>query len=432
MSQPAVRVCASCAMPLSATARYCSRCGTPVEAAEPDAVWVPGNKRLRVEHDTLSLRELLSMVEAGVSWWQQRLKEDAGVNREQAAAAIKELSQILESLAQQIAQGRETVRITARLPALRTAPMACPVCGRGNRAGARFCLACGTLLPDPNEPRPETAKRVGLRLQVAARTDRGQVRRRNEDLCYAGQLTAADEVLATLLLVADGMGGERAGDEASRIAGETVKRELVQAVQARQPNDDEGWQALLRQVAVSANRQVYDYARANRDKQGMGTTLTLVVVAGERAHIAHIGDSRAYLINANGVTEDGAVLMQLTLDHSLVARLVDIGQLTPEQARTHPHRNVLYRSLGADPQVEVDTSSQTLGAGDMLLLCSDGLTNHVEDAELAQIALAASSPEAACEQLVALANRRGGLDNISVVVARATTPGGGRTTPARP
>ncbi len=372
-------------------------------------------KRIRVAHDTLSLRELLAMIESGVYWWQQKLKDAEGVNRERAAAAIKELSQILDSLSQQLAQGRETVRITTRLPALRAYAVACPVCGRGNRAGARFCFSCGSPLAEAGQ----AVALPQLRLSVAARSDKGQVREQNEDVCYAGQLSTADGVLATLLLVADGMGGERAGDEASQLASATVKRELVTALQAQLPSTDEEWQHLLRQAATSANQQVYALARSDAARRGMGSTLTVVVIAGTRAHIAQVGDSRAYLINAQGVTEEGALIAQLTSDHSLVARLVDIGQLTPEQARTHPYRNMLYRAIGTDPAIDIDTSSQAVGAGDILLLCSDGLTNHVDDSEMAQIVLA-DAPDIACQRLIALANSRGGRDNISVVVARIT------------
>src|SRR5262249_35600306 len=146
--------------------------------------------------------------------------------------------------------------------------------------------------------------------------------------------------------------------------------------------------------------------------------LTMALIAGERVHIASVGDSRAYLFNPAGVTEDGATAAQLTSDHSLVARLVDIGQITAEQARTHPQRNLLYRSIGTDPSVEVDTRSEQLEPGDSILLCSDGLVVHVRDEELAQIVLTQPDPARACEQLIALANARGGTDNISVVIGR--------------
>jgi PPM family protein phosphatase len=152
----------------------------------------------------------------------------------------------------------------------------------------------------------------------------------------------------------------------------------------------------------------------------MGTTLTVALLIGDHAHIAQVGDSRAYLFNRSGLSADGALAAQLTNDHSLVARLVDIGQITAEEARSHPQRNLLYRSLGTDPTVDIDTYSQPLQEGDRLLLCSDGLTNHVEDAELAQIVLEHSAPDAICAKLVALANERGGRDNISVIVVQVS------------
>lgn len=382
-----------------------------------DEILIPNGKRLSVAQDTLSLRELLTVVESGVSWWQQRLKETEGVNRERAAAAVQELSRILDSLVQQLAQGRETVRITTRLPSQRAYDVACPICGRGNRVGARFCIACGSPLHAPDD---KTAAVVpALRLLVAARSDQGRTRANNEDAWYTGALSMADGWQATLLLVADGMGGAQAGEEASRLARETIKQELLAALAEARPDGDEAWHALLAQAVLAANRRIYTTARANREKQGMGTTLTVAVVVGNRVHLAHVGDSRAYLLNARGVTDDRAPFVQLTADHSLVARLVDIGQLTPEEARTHPQRNMLYRSLGTDPAVEVDRLSQPIEAGDVLLLCSDGLSIYVEDEELAQIALQDQlSPAQICEQFVTLANQRGGQDNITVVLAR--------------
>jgi protein phosphatase len=168
---------------------------------------------------------------------------------------------------------------------------------------------------------------------------------------------------------------------------------------------------------IEGNQQVYKRATSDETMAGMGTTLTLLVIVGTRVHLAHVGDSRAYLFNADGVTDDETTLMRLTSDHSLVARLVDIGQITSEQARMHPQRNMLYRALGTRSTVEIDTSSHPLGVGDCLLLCSDGLIAHVEDDELADMVLQGRSPDQVCASLIALANQRGGRDNISVVLA---------------
>lgn len=419
MSQPARQICSECQRTVPVSSRFCPYCGTAIaQRRESDEIVILGGKHLRISHDTLDVRALLDMVESSVAWWQQHQRSTSEVNREHAAAAIKELSKILDSLSQQLAQGRETMRITTRLPTTRIYTLGCPVCGHGNRSTARFCKACGSLLPDIASSRPASAAQPAtVRLTIAARSDRGQVRANNEDTCYVGTLTAQAAQPVTVLLVADGMGGAQAGEDASRLASDTARQTLANQVHTRQPTRDEEWHKLLGNAVRAANEQVYARSASDRSYAGMGTTLTLLVVAGARLHLAHVGDSRAYLGNAAGVTEDGARLMQLTTDHSLVARLVDIGQLTPAEARTHPQRNVIYRTLGAQPTIEVDTSSQPLDIGDRLLLCSDGLVAHLDDADLARLVLSGQQAEPICEQLMALANQRGGSDNISVVVA---------------
>jgi protein phosphatase len=373
---------------------------------------------VQASDDALDLRALLRVVESSVDWWQQRLEAGSQVTREQAAAAINDLSRILESLSQQLAQGRKTARITTRLPRVRAYAQGCPTCGRGNRAGARFCQSCGALLPDPASPR--AARSAGppqVRLHMAACSDTGQARTQNEDACYAGTLPLPGAAPATLLLVADGMGGMQAGDEASRLACDTVRHWLAEQLADQCPAHDTGWHDLLRNTVREANRRVYEQA-AQRGYQGeMGTTLTLLLVVEQHAHLAHVGDSRAYLLNRDGVTEDGTAWMQMTSDHSLVARLVDIGQLSPAAAQAHPQRNILYRALGTHPAIEVDTLSQPLHTGDRLLLCSDGLSVHLADDDLARLALEPRPAPAICNRLIAAANQRGGTDNISVVIA---------------
>jgi serine/threonine protein phosphatase PrpC len=411
------RACQTCGAPLAPGARYCTRCGTPAPDVPAEEVMLRGARRIDVASDTLSLRELLAVVESGVFYWRQRLERAEGVAREQAAAAIKDLSQILDGLATQIAQGRETVRITGRLPAHRAAPVACPICGRGNRAAAKYCVVCGSplkpgLKPADKPPPP-------LTLAVAARSDVGRARQVNEDTIYTGEFATVDGKLGTLLLVADGMGGHQAGEVASTLASDTLKEQLTEKMSAGLPADDAGWHELLRQAVVEANRRIYEGAQKNAAQQGMGTTITVAVVIGKRAHVAHVGDSRAYLLNAAGVHGEGVTWTQLTHDHTIVARLVDIGQLTADEARTHPQRHMVYRSLGTDPTTDVDTLSQALAPGDVLLLCSDGLVNEVEDVELARIVLEGQSGPRICERLIGLANERGGRDNISVVIARA-------------
>ncbi len=424
--------CPSCGATVMPRSRFCPTCGRalpqspPRPSAPPPAAPVDppiegaltNSKRLQISGDTLDLRELINVVESSVRWWQRGLSSSDAVTREQAARAIDELSQIMRSLSQQLAQGRTTIRITRRLPALRAFEVVCPSCGGGNRANARFCQRCGALLNAAPRYGVGSVQPRALTFHVAARTDTGRVRQQNQDAVYTGEIDLPGQQKAYLCLVADGMGGAAAGEYASRLAADVSRAYLEQESSSRLPLTDEAWQALLRDAVRAANRRIYDAAHADAAHRGMGTTLTIALLVGDRLHIASVGDSRAYLLNLNGVTDDGAPSAQLTSDHSLVARLVDIGQLTPEQARTHPQRNILYRSIGTDPSVDVDTRSEGLEPGDIVLLCSDGLVNHVSDEEIVQIACGEPDPDRAAARLISLANERGGRDNISVVMVR--------------
>src|SRR6185436_3630625 len=424
--------CPFCGASVQLRSRFCPACGRqlsvratpPATLAQPSAELhapvegtLSNKKRLVIRDDSLNLHEIVNVVESGVRWWQDQLTSADIATREQAAHSIEELSRILHSLSQQLSQGRETIRITTRLPVLRSYTVGCPICGRGNRAGAKFCQACGALLAGPAQEEITTGMPMPLRFRIAARTDQGRVRKNNQDSVYTGTFKL-NGATVRVALVADGMGGAKAGEQASRLASEVAQAQIQHNGAGAALPDDTAWQDLLRKAATEANRRVYEESRNDEARKGMGTTLTIALIVGERLHVASVGDSRAYLLNAGGVTKDGATTAQLTSDHSLVARLVDIGQITAEQARTHPQRNLLYRSIGTDPSVEVDTLSEQLNAGDVVLLCSDGLINHVRDEEIAQIALEQLDPDRACEQLVTLANERGGRDNISVVIVR--------------
>ncbi|MEF3275742.1 MAG: protein phosphatase 2C domain-containing protein [Chloroflexus sp.] len=404
--------CRVCGQTLTASQPVCPSCGALPEL-HTERVIITGQRQLALNGDTISLPALLAIVEASVTFWRHQYDHTTGVAREQAAQALRELSQILTSLAHQIAQGRETVRITSRLPAQRHYPLACPFCGRGNRAGARFCVSCGAVL---QPPQPILTPLPSLQAQIAGRSHIGQVRQINEDTVYAGAFSRGDEPIGALLLVADGMGGAAAGEVASQLASSAVKTFLQQALNQNLPDDDAGWLALIRLAVQAAHQQVLTAAHTNRQHAGMGTTLTIALTTGRRAYLGHVGDSRAYLITP-GTAGESPSWQQLTTDHTIVARLVDIGQLSPEAARSHPQRHILYRSLGANQPLEIDTRIQPLATGDILLLCSDGLYNHVADEELAELAIAHTPAQAAAE-LIDLANRRGGQDNISVVIAR--------------
>jgi serine/threonine protein phosphatase PrpC len=224
----------------------------------------------------------------------------------------------------------------------------------------------------------------------AGRTDTGRKRRHNED-SYV--------LHPPLFAVADGMGGAQAGELASRLAAEAIEGDSGDGDAAER----------VTTLVQAANRRVYERSRADSAVSGMGTTMTIALVEGGVVTIGHVGDSRAYLIR------DG-VLQQLTDDHSLVAELVRSGKLTPEEAETHPQRSVITRALGTDPDVDVDTLTVETQAGDVFLLCSDGLTSMVGDEAILRIVEQQRSDlDTAARELIALANRGGGEDNITVV-----------------
>ncbi len=246
------------------------------------------------------------------------------------------------------------------------------------------------------------------------RTNVGMVRTLNEDSIVtieANRILQSVSQPLGLYLVADGMGGHSAGEMASgtivnHIAQRAVRDLLPLPNALGKIKDRREW---LREAVEGANSEVFSMRKsAGTD---MGSTLVAVVLDGNQAFIAHIGDSRAYLINSKG-------LKQLTVDHSLVERLIASHQITREEARHHPQRNVIYRTVGDKAKIEVDLSSHTLAAGDCLLLCSDGLSGMVEDSAIQRIVLEATCPQAACDALIDAANAAGGEDNISVILVK--------------
>jgi serine/threonine protein phosphatase PrpC len=231
-----------------------------------------------------------------------------------------------------------------------------------------------------------------MKLVAGVATDVGRVRQGNEDSFL---------IEPPLYAVADGMGGARAGEVASQLALQTVA-DLQRAGGAR-----------LEDEVVAANSVVH--ARAHEDERfaGMGTTLTAALASAEALHLAHVGDSRAYLLRAG-------TLRQLTRDHTLVDRMVQAGEITRDEADVHPHRNVLIRALGTEPSVEVDALDVGLLEGDRVLICSDGLTTMVTEERIAAILEATpGNPQDAADRLVRAANRAGGIDNITALVLDA-------------
>lgn len=245
------------------------------------------------------------------------------------------------------------------------------------------------------------------RLLWAARTDVGMVRAGNED-----NLAADAETERGLFIVADGMGGHAAGEVASEMAVQIVRREMNGVGDIT----SDAAAGRMRESLLRANRAIHERTVSETDKQGMGTTVSVLFASTTGYLIGQVGDSRVYLLR------DGA-LRQLTKDHSYVQEQVDAGFLTPEQARYHPYSNVITRCVGAGPSVEPDVYSGATQAGDLFLVASDGLTGMVDDRRLQQLLMARVSPERMVHSLIAEANGRGGLDNITAIVVMVVPDG---------
>jgi serine/threonine protein phosphatase PrpC len=250
-----------------------------------------------------------------------------------------------------------------------------------------------------------------LRIEAGARTDLGRVRKNNED-CYEVQPTL------NLYVLSDGMGGEAHGEVASALAVQTIMTHIQQAENSHstptfgEPQADVSERTNRLASAIHlANRKVFEMASANAGHKGMGATIVAAWIEGQKLSLAHVGDSRAYLLRAGS-------LDQLTADHSLVAEKVRIGILTPQEADASELQSVLTRAVGTKEDVEVDADEQMLLVGDSLLLCSDGLSRMVTDPEIASTLLTSASAQNAADRLVDLANENGGVDNISVIVLR--------------
>lgn len=247
---------------------------------------------------------------------------------------------------------------------------------------------------------------------IANRSDIGKVRSVNEDSCWSAQ-PGGDTALA---VVADGMGGHQAGDVASQMA-ISVFRDLFQQNAAKESFSPDERKMLLRQAITMANEAIYEVASRNDQYYNMGTTIVAAMLDSSYAVIGHVGDSRAYRI-ANGGIE------QLTEDHTLVNELLKSGQLSAEEAANHPRRNVLTRAVGTDASTEIDIQSIPWRAGDILMLCSDGLTNMVsEELMIATIANEELSLDARADKLIQLALQAGGDDNITVVLLQTARGG---------
>jgi PPM family protein phosphatase len=298
--------------------------------------------------------------------------------------------------------------------------MNCPECGTQVEDGMTACPNCAGQVPEQEtreitakintaeilkgwEERAERARGVVVVTALGAKTDLGRVRENNEDK-FEFFVPENEEVLAqrgAFYAVADGMGGHAAGQIASELA-------LKTAIRAYYSDSSPILEESLRAALQQANGLIFEASRAIAERAGMGTTMTALVIRGDEAFIAQVGDSRCYRLR-------GGKIAQLTEDHSWVCEQVRRGGLTPEEAATSPFKNVITRSLGNMPNVDVDIFAEELKAGDEFLLCSDGLSNEVTEAEMRE-AMTKSAPSQAAWDLVDLALQHGGRDNATVLI----------------
>jgi len=262
-----------------------------------------------------------------------------------------------------------------------------------------------------------------VRVSVFGKTDLGLAREHNEDAFLVADLSTRNASLqpqvrdhvvgprGSLFLVADGMGGAAAGELASQMAAELIYTHLTTVWATDRETSDERFAFRMREAVELANHRIHEYAREHPELRGMGTTATVAGVYGAALWLAQIGDSRAYLGRAGEI-------IQLTKDQSLMQRLVDAGEMTEKEAEQSERRNIILQALGPDPRVKVDLTHQALERGDILVICSDGLSGQVRREEIGQLIADHPEPAELCTALINLANSRGGPDNITVVVAR--------------
>jgi len=259
----------------------------------------------------------------------------------------------------------------------------------------------------------EGEKGGGIHLVVGALTDRG-AKDRNQDSLFvtSGALSQEEDLLPLgLCIVADGLGEADAGAQASALTVRLVANRVLERIYrpfllgSEQTADRQPIHQVLREAVTAANGRVQQVCPDGR------TTCTCVLILGMNAFVAHVGDSRAYLIDQN-------TIQSLTTDHSLVNRLIELGQITADEAKTHPQRNVLYRAVGRSDNLEVDTGLQSLSVGGSLLVCSDGLWGVLAQEAIAAIVRSAPTPQVACRRLIVRAIEGGTRDNITVVLVQ--------------
>ena len=237
-------------------------------------------------------------------------------------------------------------------------------------------------------------------MKTFSKTDIGRKLEVNQDYVFVSDQPVGN--IPNLLIVADGMGGHNAGDYASKFVVQVLKKELAKS-------REDGPRAMLKKAIASANHQLIAESKTDAKLEGMGTTLVAATVIEHTLYFANVGDSRLYLLNDE--------IRQLSKDHSLVQEMVRLGGLNAEEAKHHPDKNIITRAIGVKEDIEIDFFEYRLKKGDIILMCTDGLSNMVEDEEIFQIVRSSRDVVEAVEQLIERANSNGGKDNIGVIVA---------------
>ncbi len=280
-----------------------------------------------------------------------------------------------------------------------------------------------TPVPSPaSSEKDATSSAAEVRVKLFARTDVGQVREHNEDNFLVADLTRRSRGLleanrattvgpqGAVFAVCDGMGGAAAGEIASQLAVDIIYERLVEGLDERPVKRDELARRLVRAVEAAGLR-IFHEAKADRSRRGMGTTVTAAALVDEMLFFAQVGDSRGYILR-------GDTLVQLTRDQSLVNQLIEAGQLTEEEAETFEHNNIILQALGTSDTVQVDLTYAEVRQGDVLLLCSDGLSGMVRFEEIREVLRSSTEPLEICKALTERANQAGGHDNITVIVVQ--------------
>ena len=242
-------------------------------------------------------------------------------------------------------------------------------------------------------------------MQFWGLTDPGCVRKQNQDTYFMEQLDRN----SAICVVCDGMGGAKSGNIASSLAAEVFVQEIKRSYTSLM--DREKTDQMLRSAVKLANFTVYDQSQQFEEFEGMGTTLVAALIRGKKATVINVGDSRAYGINEEGIS-------QLSTDHSVVQMMVDRGELTPESAKSYPGKNLITRAIGTEPVVLCDIFHTDMAKGDYLLLCSDGLSNMMDDQEILFEVVHGGDPSACCQRLLDIAKNRGAPDNVTSVLIK--------------